>query len=158
MFYISTILSLDQAKDCGWAVFEKNTKKLMNYGDESFQKYKDYDDAIFHIKIFMIELIKQYDVEFVTIEDIYSMNKQVYGKLAKLQGVLINCLLELEIDFKVIPAVTWKSYLKISKGSKTKRKEEKKASVQFVKDKFGVEVSNNTSDAICMGYYILNSK
>jgi Holliday junction resolvasome RuvABC endonuclease subunit len=153
------VLNLDQAKNCGWAVYEKNTKKLVNYGVKSFQKYKDYDEAIHELKLFMISLIEQYEPEVVTIEEVhYSRNKNVYHKLSKLQGVLINCLIEREIDFEVIVPSAWKNSLDVAKGNKTKRKEEKENSIKFVENEFGISVDNNTSDAICMGYYYLNKK
>jgi Holliday junction resolvasome RuvABC endonuclease subunit len=107
----------------------------------------------------MISLIEKYEPEVVTIEEVhYSRNKNVYYKLSKLQGVLINCLIEREIDFEIIVPSAWKNSLDVARGNKTKRKEEKENSIKFVEDEYGISVDNNTSDAICMGYYYLNKK
>lgn len=151
------LLSLDQAKDCGWAVYDIKNKKLVDYGVQSFQKYKDYDEAIHQLKLFMISLIEKYNPQVVTIEEVhYSRNKNVYHKLSKLQGVLINHLIQENIKFEVLVPSAWKNSLDVAKGNKTKRKEEKENSIDFAKEIYGIEVDNNTSDAVCMGHYYLN--
>jgi len=150
------LLSLDQAKDMGWAIYDIRNKELVDYDVKSFQKYKDYDEAIYHIKLFLLHLIRIYNPDVVTLEEVYySRNKQVYNKLSKLQGVIINCLIEKDIEYEILMPSVWKNGIGIAKGKKTKREEEKRNSIKFVKDRYDLEVDDNTADAICMGYYYL---
>ena len=156
------LISLDQARELGFSIFNIDTKELIEYDMEKFSSgkkiYKDYDDAIFHIRKMVEKLIDEYSPSTITVEGVQmQQNKAVFAKLSRLQGVLINCLKENNINYIVIPPVTWKSYLKISKGNKTDREIEKKNSIKFAKEKLGVDTDDdNISDAICMGYYTLN--
>ena len=161
MITIHNLINIDQARQCGLAIFNIDTKELIKYDMETFSSgkkiYKDYDDAIFHIRKMVEKLIDEYSPSTITVEGVQmQQNKAVFAKLSRLQGVLINCLKENNINYIVIPPVTWKSYLKISKGSKTNRKMEKQNSINFVKEKFNIDTNDNIADAICMGYYTLN--
>lgn len=145
-----TILSLDQASTTGWAYYKNN--KIANFGIiKSEKKNTDYDTRISNIKNEMIKLIDKYTPILVTLEGVhYERNLQTYYKVSKLQGVLINYLLEHQILFDIIEVPKWRGAL----GIKGRKKIDKKANaIKYVKDVCNIETNEDTAEAICMALY-----
>lgn len=77
------------------------------------------------------------------------VNVFTFEILAKLLGVLEEYCLENNINYKIIEPSTWKSTI----GIRSKyRSEQKKETIAYVKDVFGIEVKEDIADAICIGY------
>lgn len=165
------ILSIDQARNGAWAVFDYDKKKLETYGTFSFN-YRDYTyaKAILAIEELIDSVIKTYDISVVFIEDIQlRFNVQSFKKLAQLQGVLINLFEKNEYLYDFIAPTQWQNYCK-ARGRSTKeikgkikaleasgKKESKILSIQAVKDFYGIETENdNLADAILIGHYAVN--
>lgn len=73
-----------------------------------------------------------------------------YKKLAHVQGALIVTCIENNIPYKIVPPATWRS----SCGVKGKvRSEYKPAAQKHVLDKYGLNVTDDVADAICIGEY-----
>mgnify|MGYP000758967447 FL=1 len=77
------ILSIDQARNGAWAVFDYETKKLETYGTFSFgNKDYTYARAILAIESLVDTIIKTYNISAVFIEDIQlRVNVQSFKKL-----------------------------------------------------------------------------
>jgi len=143
-----TIISLDQAKHCGFCVSVGDEIAL--HGTCITGKY-DYHDASNEIKIFMKELIKEYNPILVTIEDIYAgLGRDTMKKLGILQGVLINYLIEEHILFKIISPKAWQGKLGYNKKIETNTKT---WSIRIASELIGHKVKEDTADAICMNKY-----
>lgn len=143
------ILSLDQAtKNSGYAIIKNGN--IINYG-----MINQTGDNV-HIRISKIvkrvrELIEKYDIKVLVLEDIYlGFNAKTYEVLAGLKFILIHLAIEYGIDYVVIKAVEWKSYHNILSGDSITQKI---AGVQRIKDKIGIDVSEDTSDAILQGVF-----
>lgn len=143
-----TILSLDQATNSGYAVSVDG--KIIEYGTFS-SKQKDYDRKISELKNHMINLIKKHNPTLVTVEDVqYQNNQETYHKLSKLQGVLVNYLIENEILYEIIEPSKWKSKMLI----KGRKREEQKASALLKANENGYATTDeDVADAICMNLY-----
>jgi Holliday junction resolvasome RuvABC endonuclease subunit len=145
---MANVLALDQSTACtGFAIFiNQNLKKSGIYKPqgELFQR-------INKTKEYIRELIQDYNIEYVFIEDIqYQKNQKTYKILSNLQGVIINLLVELNVEFEIIPPSRWKSWNGI-KGRK--REQQKRNTIEKVKEIYGKEALEDEADAICIGLY-----
>ena len=123
------ILSIDQARNGAWAVFDYETKKLETYGTFSFgNKDYTYARAILAIESLVDTIIKTYNISAVFIEDIQlRVNVQSFKKLAQLQGVLINLFEKNEYLYDFIAPTQWQNYCKARGRSSKEIKDKIKA-------------------------------
>lgn len=157
---MSTILALDQSTRCsGYAIF--NNDQLINSGTFTLID-DDLGIRLVKFREKIISLIKDNNIDEVVFEDIQlqsnsgkNMGVTVYKALAEVFGVLTELLTELGIQYEVIPAVTWKSLLNI-KGKA--RPEQKKNAQSFVATTYAKKVSQDESDAICIGTAYIKQK
>ena len=77
-------------------------------------------------------------------------NVTTYKALAEVIGVLTELAAERKLPYELVYSSTWKSELKI-KGRT--RPEQKRNAQVYVFENFGVNVSQDESDAICIGSY-----
>ena len=104
---------------------------------------------------FAKNLIDKTKAEKVVIEGIqFQSNMATFRKLALLQGVLICLFAENNFLYSIVEPSKWKSFCKI-KGRK--RQEQKENAIKFVKESFGIDVTSDEADAICMGVWSINN-
>lgn len=148
------IISIDQARACGFSYWKDN--ELNEYGVENFTKkdYSNYNVAINKIRHFLDELTNKYKPDLIAIEDIqYQRNQKVYKQLGNLQGVLIDYCIENDIPYEVVMPKKWKALFGIKGG----RAKEKLGSVDYCKNKFNIDVTDDVADAVLIGYYIIKT-
>ncbi|NBH77113.1 hypothetical protein D3Z52_02810 [Clostridiaceae bacterium] len=166
------ILAVDQARHGAWAVFDYEEKSLVDYGTWAFEsKNHTFEQAILHIEALINEVIHTRCIDAVFFEDIQlRKNVQSFKKLAQLQGVLVNLCEKNEYLYGLVAPTQWQNFCK-ARGRTTKeikskvkevelepKKSSKILSLQFVREKFGIETDNdNLSDAICIGHYVVNN-
>lgn len=147
------LLALDQSSRCtGYAVFQKG--ELIDSGTFTL------DDPYFGVRLVALRqrvssLISHYGVTNAAIEDIQlqsNVNPATYKALAEVFGVLEELLTELDIPYEIVHSQTWKSTLGI-KG--TKRADQKKNAQEYVLKNYNKKVSQDESDAICIGSHIM---
>lgn len=166
------ILSVDQARHGGWAVFDYEEKRLDKYGAFNFDnKNYTFEQAVLRIESLIDELIDAYGISAVFIEDIQlRRNPQSFKRLAQLQGVLVNLFEKNEYLYDIIQPSQWQNYCNargrtdkevkagVTAAGQPGKKGSKILSIQFVRDRFKVETDNdNLSDAICIGWYCVNN-
>lgn len=146
-------IALDQAtKTTGFAVFHNG--ELVDHGTHSAKGYEVERISDMRTwlknKIDAVEIRFAQKVDMVVLEDIQQHNKDfiTFKTLAHLQGVLINLIYEKDIKHKTYFASSWRHGLGIKGAGKTIQK--KNAQI-FTKNNFGLDVSNDESDAICIG-------
>lgn len=145
------ILALDQAtRTSGFSIFDGHS--LVKYGTFIV----DLDDEIardMKIKHWLLSMIDSWQIDFVAIEGIqYQPEKGVttFETLARLQGILMECLYERNIPYKIAPTNTWRHHC----GVKGRARADQKKSMQLlVKQWFDVNVDNDCADAIGIGKY-----
>ena len=106
----------------------------------------------------MISLIKlkinEHKPDFIVFEDTqFQKSYKTYQELSQMQGVLMAYLFDLDIGFEIVSPGTWRSYSKI-KGRK--RIEQKLNTQIFIKEKYGIDVSEDEADAIGLGVFSSN--
>lgn len=153
------VLSLDDATyNTGWAIFDDS--KLIKYGVFCVNQSTEVE-RINAVKQWLINMVAIWRPDVVIIEDIQLQsehgsghdgmeNVSTYKVLAHLQGVLQNILFELKIPFETVYPSVWRKACNI----KGKYRADKKKSAQLeVKKWYGLDVTDDAADAICIGKY-----
>ena len=144
-------LSLDQAtRITGYAIFHDDKLVKVDQFELTDSKIgtrlKKYKEKI-------LKLIDENGVNQVLFEEIQlQQNVETFKKLAMLYGTTMLLLEEKGIKYDIVSSNTWKSKCKIKK---TGRETEKQAAQKFVEDQYGIHVSQDKADAICLGYSYL---
>lgn len=146
------ILALDQSsKITGYALFENN--QLIGYGKFTFND-ADLDVRLVKIRNQVRQLIDQYQPDEIVYEDIQQQtniaNVKTFKVLAEVFGVLSELFEELKIKHTPVLSTVWKSALNI-KGRT--RAEQKKNAQAYVAKTYGLNLTEDESDAICLGTY-----
>lgn len=148
------VLSLDQATYVsGWAIF--SNEKLIRYG--TFETRLDNEiDRDLQVKNWLINTINNWKPDYVALEGIQYEERfgvTTFAMLARLQGILMSTLAELNIPYGICHTATWRNYC----GVKGKTRSDRKRSMQLrVKEWYDITVSDDCADAIGIGYYALS--
>ena len=155
---MQNILALDQAsRTSGFAVFQED--QLIASGTFTFDD-DDFSLRLVKIRNKVISLIEQYNINKILLEDIQlqgqTNNVETYRKLAEVRGVLSELACEMKIPHEIIHSQTWKSGLDIKGRDRATQKRNAQA---FVAATYSKKVSQDESDAICIGaHYIKSNK
>ncbi len=111
-----------------------------------------FGQRLMYLRQKVIELFKQYNIDFILLEDIQlQQNAETHKLLGEVLGTLEELAVELVgTNYEIIPSVRWKSGLKI-KGKQ--RPEQKRNAQAYVLEHFNKKVTQDESDAICIGAY-----
>ena len=149
------ILNLDQARTCGYSLFDNG--RLVEHGAVELGKKKDvYEKILYQATQIIEKLANETKADIVVLEDIHLQQEgaTTYKKLAMLMGSLVSLFLKNETLFDFVSPSTWRGYC----GIKGRSKAEKKANaVKHVKLKFGIDASEDEAEAICLGDYTSNN-
>lgn len=146
-----TILALDQAsRTSGYAVFCDD--QLIDSGKFTFED-ADIAKRLMKIRNKVEELINEFCIEKIILEDIQCQgnvvnNLETFKILAEVIGVLTELAVEKNLPYELVYSTVWKSTLQIK--SRT-RPEQKKNAQQYVLNTYGKKVTQDESDAICIG-------
>lgn len=152
-------LSLDlSSKSSGWSVFDG--QELTEYGcitSASTDLIKRIHIMTDNIK----ELIKKYNINKVVVEEVRSelgtQNIKTHRALMWLQGfVAIMLHDEYKLELEYIYPSEWRKICGIKTGSGIRRETLKQRDVEFVKNKFNLDVNDDIADAIGIGYAYLH--
>ena len=155
---MANILALDQAsRTSGYAIFHEN--QLIASGTFTFDD-DDFPTRLVKIRNKVISLVHEYCINKILLEDIQlqgqTNNVETYRKLAEVRGVLTELACEMKIPHEIIHSQTWKSVLDIKGRDRNTQKRNAQA---FVADTYGKKVSQDESDAVCIGSaYLKNNK
>lgn len=147
------VLALDQAsRISGYSVFDG--KELIASGTIPLAD-DHFGQRLVCLRQRVTELAKKYDIDFILLEDIQlQQNAETHKILGEVLGSLEELATELVgTNYEIVPSVRWKSGLSI-KGKK--RAEQKKNAQAYVLEHYGKKVTQDESDAICIGAYYTN--
>jgi len=147
------VLALDQStKITGYSIFDD--KELIYYGIFEAEESNNEILRDIQVKEWLVSVIKNWEPELVGLEGIqYQANFGVttFETLARLQGILMGTLCELNIPYKICPTPTWRAHC----GVKGRTRIEKKRSMkELVKKWFDVQITDDEADAIGIGKYL----
>ena len=151
------LLALDQAsRVSGWAIFDN--QELIDSGTFTL-KSDDIGERLVQYRQYLSELTDKYEIDEVAFEDIQMQgqvnNVQTFKILAEVFGVTQEYLAEQNYFYHIVSSNTWKSKLQI-KGRT--RPEQKKNAQAYVLEHYNKKVSQDESDAICIGASIVGDR
>lgn len=99
----------------------------------------------------IIDVLNTHRPDIIVIEKLsVSRNMISLRALCKIMGaVYCYCILKNIFYFEIQPS-QWRSKLGMQKANR-KRDEYKELSIQYVRDKYGLNVTDDIADAICIG-------
>ncbi len=148
------LLALDQAsRTTGWSLFEG--EKLKAEGKFTISPSLALGDRLAEFYMRLTELYDRYNFNEVAFEDIQLQagNVKTYKMLAMIQAMVILWCFQNCVKYYILSPSHWRKTLKEACGVSwgRKREEQKKAAIDFIKQKYGKDVSSDEADAICLG-------
>lgn len=145
------LLAIDQAsKTSGWAIYENGI--LEKHGSFT-AKEADVPTRLIEIKEKVKRLIEEEKITKVALEDIQMQNGGnnvvTFKTLAFVLGALLTLCKEMKIPCQLIGSSTWKSYCGVKGRARADQKHNARV---FVQDYFGLDLPQDTVDAICIGH------
>lgn len=144
------VLALDQAlQTSGWAIFKGN--KLIKADVFTVSKTAPMDRRLMELQKKLTELYHEYEFDELYFEDIQLQagNALTYKRLAYAQAAIILWCGNMDVDYKILAPSHWRKVLGGDFGRK--RAEQKRHAIELVQNWYGVEVSSDVADAICLG-------
>lgn len=155
---------MNKVRMCG---FDASTKKtgfcimdnaeMIDYG---LLDYSEIDDKETRTKMMckaILEKLNFYKPEIIVIEDSWNaMNVEVTKILTRVMGVTYGWALENNCEWHTLLPSQWRKLCGLNQGKK-KRQELKEMSIQFVKDKYDIDVNDDVADAIALSIGYVNS-
>lgn len=145
------VLSLDQStRKSGFALFEDGQYICSGVVDMSKSKLDTYDRS-FEMAKELWKAIKKYKPDRLIIEDVQNQsNTNTVIILSRLQGMIIGYAEAHKVHTNILLPSQWRKALGYHQGSKVKRAELKQQSVDYVKEHFGIEASEDEVEAIAI--------
>lgn len=145
------ILSLDlSTKSTGWCIGQDGL--LKEHGIISASS-KDVIKRIIKMRDQLINLIKNNQIDKIIMQEVRPDFNLHTGKvLMWLQSAVVIAAYEInsKIQCSFINANEWRAALKIKQGPGIKREMLKPKDIQYVQNKYGIQVNDDEADAICI--------
>ena len=156
------LLALDQAsRVTGWALFKDD--KLKAEGKFSLSPSLSIGDRLAEFYNNLSKLFGNHNFNELAFEDIQLQagNVKTYKMLAMIQAMAILWCTHHNIKYHILSPSHWRKTLKEQCGVEwgRKRNEQKQSAIDFIKQKYNLDVGSDEADAICLGTaHILESK
>ena len=146
---MGVLLALDQSTRCsGYAVFEDGEYVCSGVIDKSKSKLNTHERS-FEMARDLWRVIKKYKPDHLVIEDVQNQsNTKTVIILSRLQGMLIGYAEAHKVKTHILLPSMWRSALKFKQGPKVKRDELKRQSIDFVKEKYGLDLLEDEAEAV----------
>ena len=116
-----------------------------------FSKNKNMENRFESMSKEIWKILDDYRPNIIYIEETYVANNPQTSKiLTRLQGVIYAWCINNACEFNTIRPTSWRKQLNFQQGKNVKREQLKKQSLQYVLDNYGLEVTDDESDAICI--------
>ena len=144
------ILAFDQSsKLSGWSLFEDDKYSCSGVIDKS--KIKDSDRRIGEMGLEICEKIQELKPDCVIIENVQQQaGVATVILLSRLQGFILGWCYAHNVRIEIIGPSQWRSTLSFRQGAGVKRKELKVQSIEYVKSNYGLDVSEDEAESICI--------
>lgn len=97
------------------------------------------------------KFLDTYKPDILYIEETYSAkNAQTTKILTRLQGVVYSWCMNNDCEFNTILPSKWRKYLNFTQSSGIKREQLKEQSIKYVLENYGLNVTDDEADAICI--------
>lgn len=144
------VIAFDQATEhFGLSVFDNGQLKFLNL----YTFTGRVNDRIAQIKTFVEMIIREWQPDYIVMEDIqYQQGSGIvtFKILAMLLGVIETVCVQAKQPYEVVSPNVWRKYAGTCGKS---RLEEKRLSVIMVKEKYGIRVNDDVAEAVLIGRY-----
>lgn len=148
---MSTILAFDQSTKLSaysWWI----DGEYKESGCIDLHNIKDTSERVRAMGVELCKTIEKYSPDKVVIEEVAQQSNALTLKLlARIQGIIIGFCAAHNIETYIIEPSKWRSKLNFKLGSGVKREELKEQAIQYIKDVYGLELSEDECEAICIG-------
>ena len=147
---MSKVLAFDQStKISAYSWFLDG--EYVEVGVIDLHKIKDTSERIRAMGVELGKVIEKYNPDKVVIEEVAQQSNPLTLKLlARIQGVIIGFCAAHDIDTYIVEPSKWRSTLHFKIGSGVKRAELKAQAISYVKNEYGVDLSEDSCEAICI--------
>lgn len=147
---MAKILAFDQSsKLSGYSLFIDNQYSCSGVIDK--HNISDPDTRIGEMGIAICKKIKELNPDCVIIENVQAQaGVSTVILLSRLQGFILGWCYVHHIDVKLIGPSQWRSELHFKQGAGVKRKELKVQSIEYAKDTYGIDATEDECEAICI--------
>ena len=147
---MSKILAFDQSsKLSGYSLFIDNQYSCSGVIDK--HSITDPDVRIGEMGVAICKKINEFKPDSVVIEGVQAQaGVSTVILLSRLQGFILGWCYVHHIDVHIIGPSQWRSELHIKQGAGVKRAELKAQSIQYVKDTYGIDATEDECEAICI--------
>lgn len=144
------LLAWDQSsKKSGWCLLEDG--KYIKSGIIDKSKIADIDIRIGEMGIAICQQIKELGPDLVIIEDIQNQSSiSTVVSLARLQGFILGWCYVKHIKTEIVRPSEWRKVLKFKQGAGVKRQELKEQGMNYVKSKYGMDLSEDEAEGCCI--------
>ena len=148
---MSKVLAFDQStKISAYSLWIDG--KYVEVGVIDLHKMKDTSERVRAMGVELCKTIGKYNPEIVVIEEVAQQSNAMTLKLlARIQGVIIGFCAAHNIDTYIIEPSKWRSTLYFKQGSGVKRAELKAQAIEHVETEYGLDLSEDECEALCIG-------
>lgn len=146
------VLSMDQStRVSGYAVFDDGKYVCSSVIDLSKSELGTYERS-FEMARLLWRVLKEYKPDYLVMEDTQQQNNvKTVITLARLQGMIIGYAEAHKIKVHILLPSQWRAALDYTQGPKVKRAVLKQQSIDYVKNNFDLELSEDECEAIAEG-------
>ena len=145
------VMSFDQStRISGWSLFTDGEYACSGVVDMEKSKLPTSERS-FEMAKRLWTILKEYKPDHLIIEDTQQQNNvKTVIILARLQGMIIGYAEAHKIKVHILLPSQWRAELNYKQGPKVKRAELKQQSVDYVKDRHNITLSEDEAEAICI--------
>lgn len=145
------VMSFDQStRVSGWSLFENG--KYVCSGTIDMNKSKlDTDKRSFEMARRLWKILKEHKPDHLILENVQQQSGvSTVIILARLQGMIIGYAEAHKIKTHILLPTQWRASLNYRQGPKVKRTELKQQSIDYVKEKYGLKLSEDECESLCI--------
>ena len=130
--------------------------KLSEYKLLDYSEVSDVEERIKDMCFHLLSVLEEWKPDIIYIEDSWSsFNVQTTKLLTRIMGATFGYAVKNNIEWKSMLPAQWRKLAGIEQ-SKKKRHELKQASIDYVKNKYGIDVNDDVADCIALGDAVCN--
>lgn len=149
---MSKILAFDQSTKLSAFSYWVDSE-YKESGCIDLHKMKDTSERVRAMGVELCKTIEKYSPDKVVMEEVAQQSNALTLKLlARIQGIIIGFCAAHNIETYIIEPSKWRSKLHFKLGSGVKREELKAQAIKYVKDVYGLDLSEDECEAICIGF------
>ena len=150
------LMSIDESSKITACALFKNGE-LADYVIIDKCKLKDSSVRLHEMCSSLWSQIKKWKPDGIYIEHPQGSGSNVLtvGMLSEIIGIARAYAVEHKCDFDEIVPSAWRRILGFKQGGGKKRSELKAMSIEYVKERYGIDASDDLADAICIGAAII---